>query len=137
MSDRVFVDTNVFVYAEDRSEPSKQRRAREVLARELRTGRVVVSTQVTQEYFAVATRKLKQSPKDARRRVEQMNRLNVVVVRPELILSAIDLHQLRSISFWDALVIKAASVSGCSVLLSEDLTAGEVIDGIRVVNPFA
>jgi predicted nucleic acid-binding protein len=96
----------------------------------------VVSTQVLQEYFVAATTKLGLSPAVARENVERFARLDVVLVRPELILGAIDLHQLNKVSFWDALVVRCASATSCSVLLSEDLNHGQVIDGVRVENPF-
>jgi predicted nucleic acid-binding protein len=91
MSDRVFVDTNIFVYADDRAARTKRVRARTVLSELIHTRRAVVSTQVMQEYFAAATKKLGLSPERARVRVERLNRLDVVLIRPELILGAIDL----------------------------------------------
>jgi predicted nucleic acid-binding protein len=136
VSDRVFVDTNVFVYADDASAKIKRVRAREVLSGLVRDRRAVVSTQVMQEYYAAAIRKLGLAPEKARMRVERLHRLDTVVVRPEIILGAIDLHRLHSLSFWDALVIKAASVAGCGRLLSEDLNEGQVIERVRIVNPF-
>jgi predicted nucleic acid-binding protein len=136
MSDRVFVDTNVFVYADDRSARTKRVRARTVLSELIRAKRVVVSTQVMQEYFAAAIKKLGLSPERARIRVERLNRLDVVIVRPELILGAIDLCRLHALSFWDALVVRSASAAGCGRLLSEDMQDGQTIDGVRIENPF-
>lgn len=136
MSDRVFIDTNIFVYADDAAATSKRPRARQVLSELIRDRRAVVSTQVMQEYFVTAIKKLGMSPARARSRVEALNRLDVVVIRPELVFAAIDLHRLSSISLWDALIIKAASVAGCSRLLSEDLNHGQVLDGVKVENPF-
>ncbi|MBA2322243.1 MAG: hypothetical protein H0V89_13945 [Deltaproteobacteria bacterium] len=57
-------------------------------------------------------------------------------ITPTLILDAIDLHRLEPISFWDALIVKAAAHAGCAVLYSEDLPAGRTIAGVRVVDPF-
>ncbi len=136
MSDRVFVDTNIFVYADDRSARTKRVRARSVLSELIRAKRVVVSTQVMQEYFAAAIKKLGLSPERARIRVERLNRLDVVLIRPELILGAIDLCRLHALSFWDALIVRSASAAGCGRLLSEDLQEGQTIDGVRIVNPF-
>jgi predicted nucleic acid-binding protein len=136
MSDRVFVDTNIFVYADDRSARTKRVRARTVLSELIRAKRVVVSTQVMQEYFAAAIKKLGLSPERARIRVERLNRLDVVLIRPELILGAIDLCRLHALSFWDALVVRSASAAGCGRLLSEDLQDGQTIDGVRIENPF-
>jgi predicted nucleic acid-binding protein len=136
MSDRVFVDTNIFVYADDRAAKTKRARARTVLSELIRTRRAVVSTQVMQEYFVAAIRELGLSPDRARIRVERLNRLDVVLVRPELILGAIDLCRLHALSFWDALVVRSASAAGCRRLLSEDLQDGQTIDGVRIENPF-
>lgn len=136
MSDRVFVDTNIFVYADDKSARTKRVRARRVLSDLIREKRAVVSTQIMQEYFAAAVRKLGLSAEQARMRIERLSRLDVVLVRPELILGAIDLCRLHRLSFWDALVVRSASAAGCARLLTEDLQRGRTIDGVRIENPF-
>lgn len=135
MAERVFIDTNVVIYACDRSAGDKRIRAREVLAPLLRERRAVISTQVLQEFFS-ATRKLNIPAEQARYYVEKWSKIDVVVIRPEVILGAIDLHRLHTISFWDALVIKSASVAGCGQLLSEDLNHGQKIDSVTIENPF-
>ena len=136
MAERAFVDTNVFVYASDEDAKRKRDRARRLVRELARADSLVISTQVLQEFFVVATRKLGLSADAARRRVVTMRKLDVVQVDPELILGAIDLHRLHAISFWDALVVRAASVAGCACLLTEDLAAGATIDGVRIENPF-
>ncbi|HEX7836633.1 MAG TPA: PIN domain-containing protein [Kofleriaceae bacterium] len=136
MAERVFIDTNVVIYACDRAAGDKRVRAREVLAPLLRERRAVISTQVLQEFFAAGTRKLHMPADQARRHVEKWSKLDVVVIRPETVLGAIDLHRLHTLSFWDALVIKSAGVAGCGRLLSEDLNHGQVIDGVAIENPF-
>lgn len=60
-----------------------------------------------------------------------------MIIRPELILGAIDLCRLHELSFWDALVVRSASAAGCGRLLSEDMQDGQTIDGVRIENPFA
>jgi predicted nucleic acid-binding protein len=136
MSARSFFDTNVLVYADDKSKPTKQRRALTLVADHRRAGTGVVSLQVLQEYFVTITKKLQVDPGIARRKVELLAEFDVAT--PELadILAAIDLHRLHGFSFWDALVLRAAKQAGCSVLFSEDFQAGREIDGIHVVNPF-
>jgi predicted nucleic acid-binding protein len=136
VAERIFIDTNVVVYASDDMAGSKRSRARAVLAPLLRERRAVISTQVMQEFFSVATRKLKLPAERARGYLQKWSRLDVVVIRPETIFAAIDLHRLNALSFWDALVIKSASVAGCGRLLSEDLPHGQVIDGVTIENPF-
>ena len=136
MSVRSFIDTNILVYTDDQDTPEKQRVALD-LVEQLRLQRIgVVSTQVLQEYFTAATRKLHVRPDIARRKVEIFARLDLVQVDLDLILSAIDLHHLHAVSFWDALIVRAALANGCAVLYSEDLQMGQRINGLRVVNPF-
>ncbi|HVV88319.1 MAG TPA: PIN domain-containing protein [Kofleriaceae bacterium] len=136
MADRVFVDTNLFVYADDLDAGAKRDRAQQLLRELIGDGRAVVSTQVLQEFFVIATRKLGVPADIARRKVELMARLDLVQVRPDLVLSAIDLHRLRSLSFWDALIVRSAVAASCARLLTEDMQHGEVIDGVRIENPF-
>ena len=136
MSARSFLDTSVLLYSDSADAPAKQRRALELLAEQrlARTG--VVSLQVLQEYFAAATRKLGVDAGLARRKVELFANYHLVVLDVEDVLAAIDLHRLHQLSFWDALVVRAAKEGGCSVLYSEDLQHGRAIDGVRIVNPF-
>jgi predicted nucleic acid-binding protein len=136
MSGRSFFDTNVLVYTDDLDAPAKQERALEVLEQARLDGRGVLSTQVLQEYFVAATRKLGVTPEIARRKVELFGRMDLVIVDAQDILAAIDLHRLHAIGFWDALVVRAARAGGCSVLYTEDLQDGWRIDGLEVVNPF-
>jgi predicted nucleic acid-binding protein len=133
---RSFVDTNVFVYADDPRDPFKQARAMELVTAGLRTRLGVVSTQVLQEYFSTAIRKLRLDAGLARTKVELMASMSVVPVDPALILSAIDLHRLHQLSLWDALILQAAAAAGCRELLSEDMQTGFRHGGVVIVNPF-
>jgi predicted nucleic acid-binding protein len=72
----------------------------------------------------------------AKRRVEVFAKFQVAEPTVADVLSAIDLHRLRGLSFWDSLILHCAKQSGCRVLLSEDLQHGQVIDGVRIINPF-
>ena len=136
MTGPFFVDTNVLVYADDLDAGRKCEAARTLLRQVLPTGEAVFSLQVLQEYFAVATRRLGLPPDVARARVEALGRLEVVAPRVEDLLAAIDLHRLHSLSIWDALVVRAALVSGCRTLYSEDLQHGQRFEALEVVNPF-
>ena len=136
MSARSFLDTNVLLYTDSVGAPAKQRRALELLAEQrlARTG--VVSLQVLQEYFVAATRKLTVDAGVARRKVELFANYHLVVLDVEDVLAAIDLHRLHQVSFWDALVVRAAKEGGCSVLYSEDLQHGFHIGELVITNPF-
>jgi len=131
-----FIDSNVFVYADDDGDTRKQRIAARFIDELAQQSEVVVSTQVLQEYFSSAIGKLRLPAERARARVVAMSALRVVQVDPEMILAAIDLHRLRKVSIWDALIIRAAIAGGCTRLLTEDLNHGESFDGVKVENPF-
>ena len=136
MSAPAFVDTNILVYAEDPADPAKRETAKELLRRLTREKSGRLSLQVLQEYFAVAVRKLGMEAIAARRGVELYSRLDVVRLETVDLLGAIDLHRLHGVSIWDALILRAALISGCRKLYSEDLQAGFRIEQLEVVNPF-
>lgn len=137
MTERVFADTNVWVYLVDRDEPEKQGRAREVLAP--RPGvYLVTSAQVMSEFYVNATRKLARpvTVELAGRMVERMARLDVVAIDSARVRAAIDGARAWGISYWDALIVVAAQAGGCTVLLSEDLADGATYGSVRIENPF-
>ncbi len=136
MSGRFF-DTNVLIYADDHDHPDKQARALELIETEINARRMFVSTQVLHEYFVTATRKLGVPITIARRKVELLTELNLVILNGQDTLGAIDLHRLHGFSFWDALIVRAAQRSSCDVLYTEDLQHGRRLDGLRIENPFA
>lgn len=133
---RTFLDSNVLLYCDDSANPAKQVRALKLVLDHQRQKTGVVSLQVLQEYFVNATRKLGLDAGLARQKVEVFTRYYVVEPSANDILSAIDLHRLRGFSFWDALVIHSASQAGCRELLTEDMQHGQLINGVRIVNPF-
>lgn len=136
MIERTFLDTNVLVYADDADAGEKRDQAQQVLRTLIHAGAAVVSTQVLQEYFVVVTRKTGLSVLAARRRVQFYAGLEVVPVDTDFIVEAIDLVERHQVSFWDALILRAANAAGCKRILTEDLNDGQVIDGVRIENPF-
>ena len=136
MSARSFFDSNVLIYIDDDADPVKQRRASELFIEHRRDRTGIVSLQVLQEYFVVATRKLGIDAERARRKVELIAEFDVVAPDLQDILAAIDLHRLHHFSFWDSLIFQSAKIAGCSVLFSEDFENDRRIQGFRVVNPF-
>ena len=133
---RTFFDTNVLVYTDGQTNPAKLKRALELLNEHKQSASGVLSLQILQEYFVTVTRKYGVAPADARRKVELFAALDVVEPALADVLAATDLHRLRRLSYWDALVIQCAKRSGCQQVLSEDMQHGQVIDGVRIVNPF-
>lgn len=134
---RTFLDSNILLYAEDAAFPEKQRKALDLVVEHRRQRTGVISTQVLGEFFHVATRRLKLDPAIARAQVEFHSRFELVEPSLADTLGAIDLHRLYGYSYLDSLVLRCASVSGCKVLLSEDMQHGQTINGVRIINPFA
>jgi predicted nucleic acid-binding protein len=133
---RTFFDTNVLIYTDDLSNFVKQKRALEVLNQHKLAKTGVLSLQVLQEYFVTVTRKYGVDPGVARRKIELFATFDVVEPALSDVLAAVDLHRLRHLSYWDALIVHTAKQAGCLVVLSEDMQHGQVIDGVRIVNPF-
>jgi predicted nucleic acid-binding protein len=131
-----FFDTNILVYTEDARVPEKQRTATRLVEEHWLADTAVVSLQVLQEYFATVTRKLHAPMNRAQRRVEILASAKIIRFEVSDLVAAIELHRLTQISFWDALIVHAARVSGAKVLYSEDFQHGSVLADVRVVNPF-
>ncbi len=134
---RSFIDTNVLVYAEASDEPVKQRAALALLKQLYDGAWGVLSTQVLQEYCNVALKKLRLPAQHIRAQLDLYEQFEIVQVTPAIIRAGLDLHQTRSVGFYDALIVSSAQVAGCSVLFSEDLNTGESLAGVRIINPFA
>lgn len=131
-----FIDSNILVYAEAGDEPAKQFIALALLRRLKLSDGGVISTQVLQEYANVALRKMQLDADHVRKQLSAHMQFEVVQVTPAIIQGALDMYQTRSLSFYDALIVQAASVVGCDTLYSEDLNTGEAINGVKIVNPF-
>ena len=139
MTEKVFVDTNVLVYACDTSAGGKRDRALALLQElwDTNTGRL--STQVLQEFYVTITKKLSNSISLLEAR-ELLHSYGPWVREPNTvstIMRAVDLSGLAKISFWDALIIASAEQAEATILYSEDMNAGQIIAGVKIVNPFA
>jgi predicted nucleic acid-binding protein len=136
-NDVVFVDTNILIYAHDRDGGLRWQRATQALDLlwTTRTGRI--SVQVLQEFFVVATRKLK-APVEVATAHEVVRNYSSWVTAPtdvDTILRASEIAEVAQISFWDGMIVAAAERSQAATLYTEDLNDGQVIAGIRIVNP--
>lgn len=134
---KVFIDTNILVYALDKSDAMKMSIAREHLKTLAESGTGVISTQVMQEFFVASTKKLKADPFVVRSLLHSFEHFEVITVTPEIIKEAIDCHILNRLSFWDSLIVSTAESGKCAILLTEDLQHGQNIRGVKIQNPFA
>jgi len=135
---RVFVDTNVLVYAHDRSAGKKYEIARDALLDLWESGLGILSTQVLQEFFTAVTKKIAKpmTTAAARQIIEDLLKWTVVINDGDSILAAVDILGRYKLSFWDSMIIQAAARGGADLLLSEDLSDGQTIHGVRIKNPF-
>ncbi len=137
-AERVFLDTNVLVYAYDESEPSKRDRARSLLAE---LDDAVVSTQVLAEFYVALTRskggvKPPLAAADAEAALVALTDLTVVLLDHAMILAGVRRSRRRRMSLWDALILEASLAANCRILLTEDLQHGQRFEGLVVQNPF-
>ncbi len=132
---RIFIDTNLIVYANDNRDPNKQRKAIDLIKELMDEGLGVISSQVLQEYANTALTKLNQQHTIVLRQLTLLESFEVVLLTPSLIRRAIEIRSAYSISFWDSCIISAAESAGCDSIYSEDLNAGQYYSGIKLSNP--
>jgi predicted nucleic acid-binding protein len=135
----LFLDTNVLVYARDRSELIKGPRAQDLLGKIFQKGSPLISVQVLSEFFWTVTRKLPVplTPSEAIAEARRLIVLSRVAhLTTDLFEKAIMLTTAHQIPLWDAQIVAAASLGNASIILSEDFQHRQVLDGITFLNPF-
>jgi predicted nucleic acid-binding protein len=134
---RPFFDTNVLVYAFDEGEQEKRTVARELVVEHLLEGDGMLSVQVLREFYSVVRKA--SHPLSAEEAQAAVRRFATFVSMPEgarMVLGAVRRSRETSISFWDALIVEAALSGGADTLFTEDLQHGQVMDGLRIEDPF-
>jgi predicted nucleic acid-binding protein len=136
MAARSFLDTNILIYSVDRADPAKQEAALELIARHAKERTGVISTQVLQEFYSAATRKLGIEALQARQHLRDFRVFDIVQVTPAIIEEGIDCSIHHQLSFWDGLILAAAATAKSRELISEDLSHLQKLQGITIRNPF-
>lgn len=133
-----FVDTNILVYCYDISSGQKRLKAKDLFLNLWESNSGCLSIQVMQEFFVTVTQKVPEpiSYEKAVQIIEDLSLWHYHSPEVKDILEAINIQQRNRISFWDAMIINSAQACGCNVIWSEDLGHNQVIEGIRVLNPF-
>ncbi len=134
--EKVFLDTNIIIYANDTRDKEKQDKALQLITGLMKTNNGTISTQVLQEYASVAIRKLNQNYEIVLRQIKLLETFEVVRQSPEMIRRALEIMQSYKIGFWDSCIISNAEFADCSIIYSEDLNEGQYYSGIKIVNPF-
>ena len=139
MSDKFFIDTNIFVYCFDDRQPEKKVRSLALIADALQTGNGIISWHVIQEFLNVSTRKflVPLKPEDAKVYLQKVLH-PLCHVFPDLNLyeTALDIQQETGYSFYDSLIVAGGLRGGCIVLYSEDMRTGDQVNKLRIENPF-
>jgi predicted nucleic acid-binding protein len=137
MSDRIFVDTNILVYAHDLSAGHRHDRACAIIESLWETGTGVISTQVFQEFYVTITRKIKHPlhPAEAREIIRNYLAWPIQINDPEMTMRASEIEEKNSLSFWDAMIVAAALQLQAKKIITEDLNNGQIIEGILIENP--
>jgi predicted nucleic acid-binding protein len=137
MTEKCFLDTNVFIYAFDSGDERKHGVANHLLEDLTRTGRGATSTQVMGEFFTISTRKLQMPAAFAADVVRAfLGGYEVFAICPETVLEASRGVMRYQLNFWDAQLWASARLNGISFILTEDLQDGAVLEGVRFSNPF-
>ena len=140
MSGNFFLDTNIFVYAFESPATHKARRARQLISEALKTRKGIISYQVVQEFFNVAFKRFAQpiSVPEAEQYFATVFRpILAIHSSPALYLEALSLFGKLGFSWYDSLIVAAATVGQCDVLYTEDLQDGRKIAGLLIQNPFS
>ena len=135
---RVFVDTNVLVYVRDSRDQKKQRAAAEWMTYLWDSHRGRLSVQVLHEYFVTVTGKLTPglSFDEAREDVLALQSWSPLPLTLPLTEKAWGIQDRWGYSFWDSLIVAAAQAQGCALLITEDLSHGQELEGLRITSPF-
>jgi predicted nucleic acid-binding protein len=138
MIEKVFVDSNILIYAHDADSGDKQRIAANAIAEIMEARSGVLSIQVLQEFYNTVTRKLRSAVtrEIARDLLRGYSSWAIQPLTAEDVVAASFLEQSHQLSFWDALIVQAALLAGAKKLLSEDWQHGQSIRGVTVENPF-
>lgn len=139
MSDRFFLDTNIFIYSFDLTAPAKARKAQQLIGEALTTGKGVISYQVVQEFFNAAFRRfaLPLKTTEAERYLASVFRpLLGVQSSAALFSQALLFYGAGKFSWYDALILSSATQANCALLYSEDMQHGQKVGTMRIINPF-
>ena len=138
MTARVFVDSNVLIYAHDLDAGTRRERAAERLRQLWETQAGCLSTQVLQEFYVTVTRKIPSPlPRSAAREIVRNYGAWVrSAITPATVVRASEIGETWQLSFWDGMIVAAAEQDQAAELLTEDLQHGQTVAGVRIVNPF-
>ena len=136
MKIKVFVDTNILIYLQEGLDKSKHEIAVSLFEKLADENVIALSTQVLQEFYVAMTKKLGHDPVAIKRILQLFEKFEINTIQVDTIQEAIDISILNKLSYWESLIIASAIESKCKFIYTEDLNHGQVIKGVKIVNPF-
>ena len=134
---KVFFDSNILIYSVDERDSLKQKIAIDLINKAMQNKIGAISTQSLQEFFSVTTKKLNVSKEVAKEYMDFfVDNFPVTQVTLSNIYKAIDISIQTQFSFWDSLIVSAAHSSGCVIVYSEDMNHNQLVNGVKIINPF-
>ncbi|UTC63095.1 PIN domain-containing protein [Treponema sp. OMZ 787] len=133
---KIFIDTNILVYALDNRDNDKMNKARNILRKVIYENKPVISAQVINEFYVAATKKLSIDKNLIKTIVHNFKNMEIIASDLQLTENAIKISIESQISFWDSLIIAAAEKADCKLIISEDLNSGQKYQDISLINPF-
>lgn len=134
MSDKVFIDSNVLIYAYSIDEPEKLDAVQDLLNKH---DSIIISTQTINEFINVTTRKKMLSIEKIPLVVEEFFKVfSVALIDQKVIQKAIMLAHQHRYSYFDCLMLASAIVQDCAILYSEDMHHSHVLENLKIINPF-
>lgn len=133
---KIFIDTNILVYALDNRDNDKMNKARNILRKVIYENKAVISAQVINEFYVAATKKLSIDKNLIKTIVHNFKNMEIIASDLQLTENAIKISIESQISFWDSLIIAAAEKANCKLIISEDLNSGQKYQDISLINPF-
>ncbi|WP_366922476.1 PIN domain-containing protein [Metallumcola ferriviriculae] len=133
-----FIDTNIIIYAYNRTDEEKHNRAKALMKELWEEGQGCLSIQVLQEFYVNITRKLSRPmpPETAAQIIGDLGQWDLHVPEMVDVLETIGIQKRNKISFWDAMIVCSAKSLACDILWTEDLNNGQYCEGVKVQNPF-
>jgi len=138
MAGKIFLDTNIFIYAHNLDAGVKYEKGSRVIKDIWEKGNGIISTQVLQEFYVHLTKNIADplSPTVARNLARNYLSWEVVHTGPETIFHASEIEEQYGLSFWDSLIVSAASEAKAEKIFTENWIHGQMIEGMLIENPF-
>jgi len=138
MTEKVFVDSNIFIYAYTSDDEQKHSIARDLLQNNVLNNEIILSVQILNEFYSVMA-KYKYPHNEIKLCLNEIiEQVKVMPLELETIKLCVSIKEKYSYSWWDSLVLASALENDCEILYSEDLQSNQVIENkLKILNPFA